>query len=110
MRHLLRVILALGCIVLVNLIGVVMEGRGQSQTPAINEKLSMEDRIVLASEIYGAIPMNFGHMEGVPNLELDTEYRAYVNSVLKSDSRRDFDMAAMEFIAKLGNGHTWFGD
>jgi len=109
LRQLPRLIRALCCIA-VSLIGLVIDGSGQSQTPDTNQKLSLEDRIVLASGIYSAIPMYFGHMAGVPNLDLDREYRAYVNLVLKSDSRRDFDMATMEFIAKLGNGHTWFGD
>lgn len=87
-----------------------IQGHAPSQTTHPNEKLTLDDRIVFASQIYGAIPVYFAHMEGVPNLELDSEYRAYVNTILKSDSRRDFDLATMEFVAKLENGHTWFGD
>jgi carboxyl-terminal processing protease len=54
--------------------------------------------------------MYFGHWKGVPNLDLDKEYGRYIKMVIASDDRRDFDLASMEFLAALQNGHSGFGD
>jgi len=72
--------------------------------------LSLSDRVVIASQIYSGVRMYFGHWKGVPNLDLDKEYARYIQQVIASESRRDFDLASMEFLASLQNGHSGFGD
>jgi len=72
--------------------------------------LSLADRVVMASQLYSAVQMYFGHWKGVPALDLDKEYGRYVQQVIASDSRRDFDLASMEFLAALQNGHSGFSD
>lgn len=72
--------------------------------------LSLADRVVIASQLYSAVQMYFGHWKGVPDLDLDKEYAHYVQQVIASDDRRQFDLASIEFLAKLQNGHSGFGD
>ena len=72
--------------------------------------ISLSDRIVIASQIYSAVQMYFGHWKGVPNLDLDKEYPHYIQQVIASDRRRDFDLASMEFLGTLQNGHSGWGD
>ncbi|MGZ4886228.1 MAG: S41 family peptidase [Candidatus Aminicenantales bacterium] len=72
--------------------------------------LSLADRVVTASQLYSAVQLYFGHWKGVPNLDLEKEYGRYVQQVIASDSRRDFDLASMEFLAALQNGHSSFSD
>lgn len=72
--------------------------------------LALPDRVVMASQIYSAVQMYFGHWKGVPDLDFDKEYARYVRAVVASDSRRDFDLASMELLATLQNGHSGFGD
>jgi len=74
------------------------------------EQLSLTRRVVIASQIYSAIQLYFGHWKGVPDFDLDKEYRAYVEQIISSDDRRAFDFATMDFVAKLQNGHSGFGD
>lgn len=73
-------------------------------------KIALADRVLIASQVYAAIPIYFAHWKGVPNLDLDAEYKACLKAILATDDRREFDVAMMEFVAKLSNGHTWFGD
>lgn len=68
------------------------------------------DRLLIASQIYSSIQMYFGHWKGVPALNLDSEYERYLQQVLSSENRHEFDLATMEFLAKLQNSHSGFGD
>lgn len=72
--------------------------------------ISLTDRVVIASQIYSSVQIYFGHWKGAPNLDLDKAYAHYIQQVLASDNRRDFDLASMEFVAALQNGHSGFGD
>src|ERR1022692_1571359 len=72
--------------------------------------LSLDERVVMASQLYSAVQVYFGHWKGVPNLDLDKEYARYVRQVIASDGRRDFDLASIEFLACLQNGHSGFSD
>jgi hypothetical protein len=71
--------------------------------------LSLGERVFIASKIYSLIPTFFAHWKGT-DLDLDAAYRAYLNKILSSNDRRQFDLATMEFVAKLRNGHTGFWD
>jgi carboxyl-terminal processing protease len=72
--------------------------------------LSLGERVFIASKIYSLIPTFFAHWKGTSDLDLDAAYRAYLNKILSSNDRRQFDLATMEFVAKLRNGHTGFWD
>jgi len=88
----------------------IVPGDGRASELPDPDKLSTLDRVAMASQIYASIQMFFGHWKGVPGLNLDTEYDAYLQKILASDKRYDFDLATMEFIAKLQNGHSGFDD
>jgi hypothetical protein len=49
---------------------------------------------------------NFPRWPGIPNLAFDEEFQSYVDGILGDDDRHNVDMAALERVAKLGNGHT----
>lgn len=72
--------------------------------------LSLPQRVWIASQLYSLINTYFGHWRGVPDLDLDKEYRSYLDKVLATSDRREFDLASMELIAKLRNGHSGFDD
>jgi carboxyl-terminal processing protease len=88
----------------------LISGRVSASDPPDSDKLSTIDRVAMASQIYASVQMYFGHWKGVPDLRLDREYEAYLQQILSSDNRRDFDFATMELIAKLQNGHSGFDD
>jgi carboxyl-terminal processing protease len=72
--------------------------------------LSLADRVLIASQLYSSIQLYFGHWKGIPGYDLDKEYAKYVNKIISADSRRDFDLASMEFLCTLQNGHSGFSD
>ncbi len=74
------------------------------------DKVSLAERIWIATKIYSSIQAYFGHWQGIPDFDLDAEYKNYIDHVVSSDDRMAFDLASMEFLAKLQNGHTSFSD
>lgn len=72
--------------------------------------LSLQERVWIASKFYASIQVYFAHWEGVPKLELDKRYKEYLEKAIQSDSRLAFDLASMEFVAHLRNGHSRFQD
>lgn len=76
----------------------------------LTKQLSLKERVRIATQIYNFIETYFGHWRAVPNLDLDREYGAYLDQILTTDDRRSFDLASMEFVAKLKNGHSGFSD
>lgn len=80
-----------------------------AQVPA--ETLSVEERMFVASRLYAALPQFFAHWEALPpGFDLDSVYRRYLARALADSDRRAFDLASMEFMASLQNGHTYFRD
>ena len=75
-----------------------------------DDKISLNERVFITSKIYAAIPMYFGHFQAVPDFNLDAEYKKYLEQALTSDDRVSFDLATLEFFAKLKNGHSGFED
>ena len=69
----------------------------------------MKDRVYIASQIYAGLA-NFAHFQGATGVDVNAAYRAYLDKVLASDSRKDFSLASMQFLASLHNGHTVFFD
>lgn len=92
------------------LISVIFFSAQVNFAQAASEKLSLNERAWMASKMYSSVKSYFGHWQGVPDLDLDAEYKKFLEKALASDVRRDFDLAGMEFIAKLKNGHSDFYD
>jgi hypothetical protein len=89
---------------------LLMVGRAGAADPVESATIALQDRVVIASQIYSAVQMYFGHWKGVPRLDLEAEYAHYIRQVIASNSRHDFDLASIEFLATLQNGHSGFGD
>jgi carboxyl-terminal processing protease len=68
----------------------------------------LAERVFIASKIYAAVHVYFAHWEDVPDLDLDSAYQHYLSQILVSDNQRRFDLATLEFMARLKNGHSWF--
>jgi carboxyl-terminal processing protease len=77
---------------------------------AHDQSLSLKERVAIASRIYADIQIYFGHWQGIPDFDLSAEYGNYLDKVLATNSRRAFDLASMEFMAKLQNSHSGFVD
>ncbi|HKQ52494.1 MAG TPA: hypothetical protein VJT74_09005, partial [Pyrinomonadaceae bacterium] len=73
-------------------------------------KVSLVDRVWIASKMYSAVQIYFGHFQAVPNLDLDAAYKKYLEQALASDDRVAFDLASLEFLSALENGHSGFND
>jgi carboxyl-terminal processing protease len=67
-------------------------------------------RAWVASKMYESVQRYFAHWQGVPTLNLDSAYRAYLDEALTAADRRAFDLASLAFLATLENGHTGFDD
>src|SRR5262249_44927243 len=61
-------------------------------------------------KIYSLLESYFAHREGIADLDLDSTYKAYLDKALAAEDRRGFDLATLEFIARLRNKHTQFDD
>lgn len=83
----------------------------QTPTPAAaTDKLSIDQRVWMASKIYATIQTYFGHWQAVPEFDLDSSYQKYLAQILSTDDRRNFDLANLELFAQLKNGHSDFWD
>ena len=74
------------------------------------DRLDLDRRALVASQVYASVLRHFGHWRGIPELDLDTAYQEYLHNVLADDGRRAFDLASMEFLARLHNSHSGFDD
>jgi len=69
--------------------------------------ISSEDRTFMTSQIYHVISTFF---PGLAQQKFDAAYKQYLATILRSDDRREFDLASMAFVAELHDGHSWFYD
>jgi carboxyl-terminal processing protease len=69
--------------------------------------LSLEDRVMMASRIYHVISTFFPELS---QDKFDTAYQSYLSTILRTEDRKAFDLASMEFVADLHDGHSWFYD
>jgi carboxyl-terminal processing protease len=69
--------------------------------------ISLEERVLMASQIYRIIS---GSFPGLSQEKFDATYKRYLGTILRSDDRREFDLASMELVADLHDGHSWFYD
>jgi len=74
------------------------------------EDFPLTKSLFIISKAYSLIQAHFAHWQGIPDLNLDENYEKYLNQVLSSTTRFEFDLIMMEFISTLQNGHSWFTD
>lgn len=91
--------------VLATLCLILALGSGlRAQSP---EAISLQERVMMASQIYHIISTFF---PGLSQDKFDTAYQQYLAIILRTENRKDFDLASMEFVADLHDGHSWFYD
>ncbi|HEV2736435.1 MAG TPA: hypothetical protein VGV85_16435, partial [Longimicrobiaceae bacterium] len=64
----------------------------------------------VATELDRTVRRSFAHWEGAPELDYPAAFRAYRERAAATADRREFDLATLEFVASLRNGHTEFND
>ncbi len=77
---------------------------------ALPDKLPLDQRVWMASKIYSTIQTYFGHWQAIPEFDLDASYQKYLAKILPTDDRKTFDLATLELLAQLKNGHSDFWD
>src|SRR5215470_16928159 len=75
-----------------------------------DDRIGLRERFWVASKTYATVLQYFGHWQAVPDLNIDTVYRQYLDKIANSNDRLAFDLATMEFVAQFRNGHTGFDD
>ena len=75
-----------------------------------DDRVALKDRMWIASKIYTTILQYFGHWQAVPDLNIEAVYKQYLDRVAATDDRFTFDLATMELMARLRNGHSDFYD
>lgn len=75
-------------------------------------ELTLEQRILVLAQVYQAIPLYFAHWDDalVSKEQLDGVFAELVREAVACDSRKDFSLLMMAFLARLNNGHTRFRD
>src|SRR5260370_27975017 len=91
--HFLRSVMA------VVLIGLPLAGVNVSAQQDTGD-LSTSEKAYVASKIYSSLQLYFAHWCGIPEFDLETEYRAYLNRALNTKGRLDFHFVTLEFIAR----------
>ena len=66
--------------------------------------LSMSEKAYVASKIYSSLQLYFAHWRGIPNFDLDSEYKSYLSRALNTNSRFDFDLATWSLLLVCTTG------
>jgi carboxyl-terminal processing protease len=80
---------------------------GNGLRAEVSATISLQERVMMASQIYHVISTFF---PGLSQEKFDAAYQQYLVTILHSEDRRAFDLASMEFVADLHDGHSWFYD
>lgn len=75
-----------------------------------DSRLTIDERVFTASRVYSLRQLYFSSAEETSDPSLDVSYKTYLNAAPTTDDRRQFDLATIEFVAQLHNGHTFFWD
>jgi carboxyl-terminal processing protease len=75
--------------------------------PVSSSAVSLETRVLTASKIYHLVSTFFPSLD---QARFDAAYSGYLRQILTIEDRREFDLASMELLATLHDGHTWFDD
>jgi len=90
--------------ILIVLAALTLAGTLSAQSP---QSISPQARLLMASRIYHVVSTFF---PGLSQGKFDADYEQYLGTVLRSNDRREFDLASMKLIADLHDGHSWFYD
>jgi carboxyl-terminal processing protease len=77
-----------------------------SETPAP----PVAQRAVIAAKLRSAIDLCFAHWEAIPDVDFEAVFARFVEEAMAAQTRLDFDLSALKFLAALRNGHTGFSD
>ena len=69
--------------------------------------ISLQERVTMASQIYHIVSSFY---PGLSQQKFDAAYQQYLATILRTEDRREFDLASMAFVAELHDGHSWFYD
>lgn len=94
----------LAAAVLLGFVTLAIGPLAQAQSSAV---ISLDDRVRMATKIYHIVSTFF---PGLSQEKFDGDYADYLRTILRIDDRREFDLASMELIARLHDGHSWFYD
>ena len=94
-----RIPLALTLTILLTIATILAAQSPQTIAPA--------DRLFMATQIYHIVSTFF---PGLAQQKFDAAYKQYLATILRTDDRREFDLASMAFVAELHDGHSWFYD
>lgn len=73
--------------------------------------LSLHTRVMLVSRVWMAVQFYFAHWHDVDtDFDLENDIADLMQTALETESRLEFTLAMMRFIAKLNNTHTWYRD
>jgi carboxyl-terminal processing protease len=86
---------------------VILNSRARAQHLA---DVPPEERAFVAAKVYQYVTTYFAHRRASPVKDFDAAFKQYLARALKADGRVGFDLATMELVASLGNGHTQFVD
>ena len=85
-------------------LALILTVAARAQSP---NTISSTDRLFMASQIYHVITTFF---PGLAQQKFDAAYKQYLATILRTDDRREFDLASMALVAELHDGHSWFYD
>ncbi|MBC7807282.1 MAG: hypothetical protein H7145_14165 [Akkermansiaceae bacterium] len=110
MKHLITGV----CATLISLVGFGTIAFAQSASAPVTQPddtvISPRDRAFIASKMYASIPIYFAHSQTIPDFDLEASYQKFLDAAFKAPGRYEFDLACMEFMAQLHNGHSGFSD
>jgi carboxyl-terminal processing protease len=74
------------------------------------ESVSLDERVFTASKVFSLLQLHLVRAKTETAPDLDTFYKDYLHTILATDDRYQFDLATIEFVAEVHNGHTFFWD
>jgi carboxyl-terminal processing protease len=77
---------------------------------SLDVPIEADERVFAASKMYSLLDAYSFERSGESVPQLDTWYRNYIHEIVGNQSRRQFDLATIEFVARLHSGHTFFWD
>ena len=72
--------------------------------------VSARDRAFIASKMYDAIGTYFAHFQAIPDYDREKSYASFLDAAFAAPTRYEFDLACLEYLAALHNGHSGFFD
>ena len=69
--------------------------------------ISLQERATMATQIYHIVSSFFPRLS---QQKFDASYQQYLAVALRTEDRREFDLATMALVAELHDGHSWFYD